>query len=156
MLSSCKPAGTRQDVPGAMGTPHMQGVRELSHPDQRPSKGANCYRYGKSGHSAARCRFKDAKCHYCGKIGHIRAATPERKDRAGSKPNLCVWFRERWGKEYLLFHIKSTGRSNPLMITIRGENCPVLTEVDIWQSKIGWAESSDSSKLLCEWVACKI
>ena len=65
-------AGTRQDVPGATGTPHMQGVRKLSHPDQRPSKGANCYRYGKSGHSAARCRFRDAKCHYCGKIEQQR------------------------------------------------------------------------------------
>ena len=31
----------------------------------------SCYRCGKGNHSPAVCRFKDAKCHECGKKGHI-------------------------------------------------------------------------------------
>ena len=80
--------GSRQEVSGATGTTHMQGVHKVSHPDQRkPDSGANCYRCGKPGHSAAKCRFKDAKCHYCGKTGHIKAlCRMKQKTAAGKKP----------------------------------------------------------------------
>ena len=29
---------------------------------------------GKPGHHPLKCRFKDAKCHHCGKVGHIKLA----------------------------------------------------------------------------------
>ena len=51
------------------------------------NKGANCYRCGRTGHSAARCRFKDVKCHHCGKIGHIKAACRlKEKAEVGKQP----------------------------------------------------------------------
>ena len=125
--------GSRQEVPGATGTTHMQGVHKVSHPDQRkPDSGANCYRCGKPGHSAAKCRFKDAKCHYCGKTGHIKAVCRmKQKTAAGKKPqSVRVVQQEEEANEYPLFHMESAGRSKPLTVTIAIEDCPVVMEVD--------------------------
>ena len=33
-----------------------------------------CYRCGRSGHGSQECRFHDAKCHKCGKLGQIASA----------------------------------------------------------------------------------
>ena len=34
----------------------------------------SCTRCGKPCHHPSKCRFKDAKCHHCSKVGHIKPA----------------------------------------------------------------------------------
>ena len=107
----------------------MLGVHKVSHPDQRKSdSGANRNRCGKSGHSAAKCRFKDVKCHYCGKTGHIKAVCRmKQKTAAGKKPqSVRVVQRKDEVNGYPLFHIGSAGSSKPLTVTIAIEDCPVV------------------------------
>ena len=33
---------------------------------------SNSYRCGKSNHQPAHCPFRTTRCHYCGKVGHIK------------------------------------------------------------------------------------
>ncbi len=41
-------------------------IHQVAPPQQRSQKGdLSRYRYGKKGHTAAKCRFKNATCHYC-------------------------------------------------------------------------------------------
>lgn len=54
-----------------------------------------CYRCQGKQHSAAECKFKEAKCHCCGKIGHIAKAC-RNKNKGGARPigkNAC---RAEW------------------------------------------------------------
>ena len=50
-----------------------QPPRQSSANDQRSkdTSGA-CYRCGNTGHKPAHCKFLKAKCHGCGKIGHLK------------------------------------------------------------------------------------
>jgi len=50
-------------------------VRNSQRGTSRRPPGCNspCFRCGKSGHGASKCRFKSATCHKCGKTGHIKA-----------------------------------------------------------------------------------
>ena len=38
-----------------------------------PGRNSPCFRCGRSGYGASKCRFKSATCHKCGKMGHIKA-----------------------------------------------------------------------------------
>ena len=46
------------------------GAKSGSSKQQMPS----CTRCGKPGGHLSKCKFKDAKCHHCGKVGHIKPA----------------------------------------------------------------------------------
>jgi hypothetical protein len=48
------------------------------------SKGQSCHRCGGS-HDAAKCRFRQAECHFCHKKGHI-ASVCRQKAKRQSKP----------------------------------------------------------------------
>ena len=59
-------------------------VHQAGPPQQQsPRRDALCYRCGKKGHTAAKCRFKNAECHLCGKVGHLKAVC---RSREGSPP----------------------------------------------------------------------
>ena len=47
----------------------------------------SCYRCGRTNHSAADCKFKDAECHHCGKKGHI-APVCRSKGKPQQRPHL--------------------------------------------------------------------
>lgn len=63
------------------------GTRSNSQKTNEPRTYA-CFRCGRSNHTPATCKFKDAQCHSCGKTGHIatvcrsRASQPK---QAGQK-----------------------------------------------------------------------
>ena len=44
-------------------------VNQVATTDKKQS----CFRCGKPGHQAAKCKFKWGKCHHCGKTGHLQA-----------------------------------------------------------------------------------
>lgn len=45
----------------------------------------SCYRCGKPNHQPAHCHWKAAKCHYCGKIGHLLAVCRQHLKEHNSK-----------------------------------------------------------------------
>ncbi|XP_038139940.1 uncharacterized protein K02A2.6-like [Cyprinodon tularosa] len=49
-------------------------------------KKKECYRCHGKQHSAAECKFKEAKCHACGKVGHIAKAC-RNKNKGSSRPD---------------------------------------------------------------------
>ena len=51
---------------------------------------AVCYRRGRGGHQPDKCRFKQAKCLSCGKVGHI-----QRVCRTSQKPDRSILRKPR-------------------------------------------------------------
>ena len=45
-----------------------------------------CYRWGRTSHGPAACKFKDATCNYCGKTGHISTACHAKGLKAQTTP----------------------------------------------------------------------
>ena len=85
-----------------------------------------CFRCGKGSHPLAKCKFKEAKCHQCGKVGHIKPVHCSRPmDKANQPPT-------RWGnthcvqddmnteptKEYTLFNLTASKHSHPFQVTV--------------------------------------
>ena len=71
-LAQAKEAAAR-DVKEVAATAIGRLSRSTS---RRPTSGTtscttSCSRYGKANHNKQQCRFKKAKCHTCGKTGHI-------------------------------------------------------------------------------------
>ena len=57
------------------------GTRSNSQKTNEPRTYA-CYRCGRSNHTPATCKFKDAQCHSCGKTGHITAVCRSRASQS--------------------------------------------------------------------------
>ena len=49
-------------------------IKKLGTRPQKSTNTRNCYRCGRSNHTPANCKFKNASCHKCGKTGHIAPA----------------------------------------------------------------------------------
>ena len=65
--------------------------------------GRNCYRCGRSNHTAATCKFKDAKCLKCGKQGHIAPACQTSKRKQSRTP------RQKQKTHHLEADVQSSG-----------------------------------------------
>ena len=52
----------------------------------------------KVGHFAWQCPFMNAKCHNCGKVGHIKKACRNKEDTGGSQPGATRWSKQQTKK----------------------------------------------------------
>ena len=53
----------------------------------------NCYRSGRQNHKSTQCPFRTAKCHNCGKVGHVRKVCrqPKRPPTQGRQTQRHWW-----------------------------------------------------------------
>ena len=107
----------------------------------RQEKRRPCYRCGRN-HEADQCKFKEAKCHKCGKQGHIaqvcRTATTPPVDRTKRRPYQrrraggTKWLEaemEQWDP-LPLFVLSGDAPQPPILVTMSLCNTPVTFEVD--------------------------
>ena len=89
-------------------------------------------------HTAVTCRFNTAKCHKCGKTGHLKAvcrsrgastAPRENRQRAERTDIRLVEETERATEEYTLNQLHTAGRS-PQMVDVEVEGYTLPMEVD--------------------------
>ena len=99
-----------------------------------------CYRCGKSNHSAADCRFKDAECHSCGKQGHIAPAcrsNPPSQFKKTEKRRFKTHLVEPDGNSstdseadtYHLYRLTEPS-TQPITVTVKIEDTPLKMEID--------------------------
>ena len=132
-------------IPGTVTQPEVLKVRS-THP---------CFCYGKTNHAPAKCKFKDAKCHHCGKVGHIKPACcslPKAADKAeqpARRRNVhCMQIDTDTikTKEYILFNLPATQSPRPLTVTLKVDDQDLPMEIDTGTSLS--LISDDTRKLL--------
>ena len=60
-----------QNVQALQGQLPVQ-LGTVTHDTSKPTSIRTCFCCGKGSHPPAECKVKDAKCHQCGKVGHIK------------------------------------------------------------------------------------
>ena len=115
----------------------------------------NCYRCGQKTHKATNCPFKEAKCHYCGKVGHIKRVCRQwRSDKTQgtngqakvkqvvSEP-LAQEVAENPEQDYHLFNVQRVypAPQKPLEVEMVLEGKPHTMEIDTGASVslVSWA-----------------
>ena len=104
----------------------------------------SCYRCGQKTHKATNCPFKEAKCHYCGKVGHIKRVCRQwRSDKTRgtngqakvkqvvSEP-LAQEVAENPEQDYHLFNVQRVypAPQKPLEVEMVLEGKPHTMEID--------------------------
>ena len=97
-----------------------------------------CYRCRQKSHNAPKCPYKEAKCHNCGKVGHLKKVcrkSPRRsRDQNRDKLNMLeeepsVNTSENPQQEYQLFNLTSSS-SAPLKVELTLGGQKHIMEVD--------------------------
>lgn len=117
-------------------------VHEVSprRPTTRQQGNTGCSLCGKPNHSRSEYRFKEARCHNCGKIGHIkslcRSARRVRGQMSRNTPETVQHVQElpeekdeHENKEYELFQL-SAGDRKPFQIEMQVEGKQLPMEID--------------------------
>lgn len=110
-------------------------IRMTSGPSNgRGSTSRNCcFRCRKEDHTPAQCPFKAARCHNCGKVGHIRKTcrSKPKKQNSPRKPVKVVQEgADLDSSEYKLHRVTSKSQSQPLEVNLEIEGQKVIMESD--------------------------
>ena len=82
------------------------------------------------------CHYREATCHFCGKVGHLKSVCYSRKKtEAGQKketprPVLTVLVLEEDSDECPLYTLQSPSSTPPIKVSITLEGSPVEMELD--------------------------
>ena len=126
-------------------------------PTRKPTKSRNsqqhsgqqtdCYRCAGK-HQPSKCRFKEYKCHFCKKIGHLASVCRKKKQTTtGSPKNEQANHIEQTTDsseddvEYTLYHINS-GSNQPLVVDVKLNGIAHPMEVDTGASVSLMSEES--------------
>ncbi|XP_062864462.1 uncharacterized protein K02A2.6-like [Trichomycterus rosablanca] len=111
-----------------------------------------CYRCKGKSHAATECRFKQEKCHVCGKIGHIARACRNRKTKQPGDKKDWSYGNSRTGRShkvsdeedtteadeqaFSLYSVESTGmkKVKPFQVEMKIQGHPVSFELDTGSS----------------------
>ena len=110
-------------------------VHQVGPPQQQsPRRDALCYRCGKKGHTAAKCRFKNAECHLCGKVGHLKAVCQSREGKSPNKQpqqsrQHSVRQVQKQEETYPLCTLQSPS-TKPWMVSVEVDRQPLTMEID--------------------------
>ena len=125
-----QPAQVHKVTPGRRGGVQTAGVAR------------GCFGCGNTAHSPANCPFKGARCHNCGKVGHIRKTCRKPKNPGGggqavSQKDKTVKVVQKPGVEqdsiqykYPLYCLSSAGRSKPIKVEVVVDGNPLIMELD--------------------------
>ena len=79
--------GKRESSWPTSNSPQQQSVHRTSDPQTTRESTFTCYRCGRAGHTATKCKVdKDVECHLCGKRGHLRRACKSKSKSGPRKP----------------------------------------------------------------------
>ena len=115
--------------------PHSRNNGKVSSNGQGEATNSNWYRCGKSSHKAAQCPFQTAKCHNCGKTGHLRRVCrqpkpPKHPGAQGSQNRQKVQLVEEVNSEILVLYHDKASSDKPLEVDLQLEGKPLQMEVD--------------------------
>ena len=126
-----------QNAQALQGQPPVQ-PETVTHDIGKLTGTQTCFCYGKGSHPPAKCKFKEAKCHQCGKVGHSKPVWHSRPvDKAVHLPAIrrnihCVQddMDTEPTKEYTLFNLTTNKRSHPFQVTVHIDGQDLAMEID--------------------------
>lgn len=115
---------------------NMQFSKQNSKPS-KDSSSKKCFRCNDTSHLAPKCRFINAKCRFCGKIGHIERACLSKKKRQNAKggkqehANMVDNTPESGIDDFSsLFCVNSTGSASPFEVNVLVDKVPLTFQLD--------------------------
>ena len=109
-------AGTPSDPINALNSTSKQLVSQQTATGKLPQTTVTCYKCGKSGHKASKCKYIIFKCHNCGKIQHLMQLCCSAKVQKLNDSVKVISLTPEC--EYGLFHLKDTNSAeNPYKVT---------------------------------------
>ena len=122
---------------------------DLRTPWRDPKEKTPCYRCGKISHAATctSCRFRTAKCHSCGRVGHLKAVC-RGKSRRDVIKRISDETPVKESSEYTLYALDAmAGSTPPFTVIILVDNVPLIMELDTGASLTIMPEST----FRCHW-----
>ena len=107
----------------------------------KPKMEGMCFRCGKPGHYASKCRVSKAvTCHQCGKAGHLRACKSgykasgeEQRVQPGAVCSVVDEAEEK-ESELPILHVRACKKTPPYLVTVEADGVDLQMEVDMGSS----------------------
>ncbi|XP_059053674.1 uncharacterized protein LOC131847960 [Achroia grisella] len=111
---------------------------------------ARCWRCGRNGHSAARCRYKNYSCDQCGQKGHLKVVCRKNTRKSdGSDPKEIKeqhFLDDSGDSELDFYNIICSNNDSPYYIDLKINDITVKFEIDTG-SKISMLQESHSGHI---------